>query len=261
MVGRFIIFSLPRCGSTTLQRLLNCHASVRCVGEPFHPHLGRYRQTATDSISLKKVLRKIWASYNGIRHTWELSGWPFAKESHLNEEILADRGHKIIFLNRRNSLRRIVSHHISAESQIWSIFDQNDREKMLHFKFKPIETAWVEHQLNTENRVVANYRRLLLESRVDFLEVWYEDLYDVGACAQPGLHALNGILAFLGYDPISEPNVLTRVAELFDVRNTKLNSAETYRLIPQIEAVERRFGSNESGWLFRESGDRLNTRH
>jgi hypothetical protein len=34
---KFLVFSLPRCGSTTLRRILNCHPRLRCLEEPFNP--------------------------------------------------------------------------------------------------------------------------------------------------------------------------------------------------------------------------------
>ncbi len=34
---QFLIFSLPRCGSTTLTRALNCYPGISCALEPFIP--------------------------------------------------------------------------------------------------------------------------------------------------------------------------------------------------------------------------------
>ena len=253
MKYRFVIFSLPRCGSTTLQRLLNCHEAIRCIGEPFHRQLGKFRQRVTDTASLTSALHEIWATHNGIRHTWELSGWPFPGGSRLNDELLLDPGHKIILLTRRNILRRIVSHHISSQTQIWSYFDESDREKVRRFKFKPIDFAWVEDQLAREPAAVGRCGELLARRGAGFVELTYERLYDRAASQCERLGAFNAVLTFLGYDAIVQPGALDRVAALFDERNTKLNSAETYHLIPNIEDVERTFGSEETGWLFRET--------
>lgn len=249
---RFVIFSLARCGSTTLMRLLRCHPKIRCLSEPFHPDR-EYLQRVKDSATLEIALREIWTTANGIRHVWNASGWPFPEGSNFNLQLLLNPGHKVVLLNRRNVLRRIISQHISAETRIWSVFDHTDRQKLLQFRFNPIEEEWVEYQLSCEKRNIENCRRLLLGSHADFLELWYEDLYNPAATGQSRTERLDAVIDFLGYDPITDEGSLTRIAELFDARNTRLNSPETYRLVPGIEEVERRFGSDETGWLFRES--------
>ena len=61
--------------------VLNCHPDIRCLREPFNPdqagntYLGRVH----DLGSLDVVLRHIWRGYNGVKHVWEPSGWPFGR--------------------------------------------------------------------------------------------------------------------------------------------------------------------------------------
>jgi hypothetical protein len=235
-------------------RLLKCHPEISCLSEPFHPDHGQYLLRAKDSSTLRIALQEIWTTASGIRHVWDASGWPFPKGSDLNQQLLLNSRHKIVLLNRRNTLRRIISQHISSEARVWSVFDHSDRQKILHYKFNPIVEEWVEYQLSCEKRNIENCRQLLLSSGADFLQLWYEEMYRPSATAQGRIDRLNSVIEFLGYDPIKDADSLARVDELFDGRNTKLNSAETYRLIPGIEAVERKFGSDEAGWLFRDSG-------
>jgi LPS sulfotransferase NodH len=249
---RFVIFSLPRSGSTTLQRLLNCHPAVQCIGEPFHPTLGAYSRRVRDETTLASAVREIWERRNGIRHTWELSGWPFAEAPHLNDKLVSMPDQKILFLVRNNILRRVVSHHISAQTQIWSYFGDDDRERLRQFDFAPIDASWIEENLAQEKTALDRYRDILSQ-RGDFVEIAYEKFYDSALDDAGRVQGLANIIEYLGHAPISNPETQARIVDLFDARRTKLNSFETYRRIPEIEAVEARFGSAETGWLFRDS--------
>jgi hypothetical protein len=78
---RFLLFSLPRSGSTTLWRILRCHPNVRCAFEPFNKDsvLGqKYAIGIEDEASLEVTLSKIWQDHDGIKHVWDYCGeWPF----------------------------------------------------------------------------------------------------------------------------------------------------------------------------------------
>jgi len=65
------------------------------------------------------------------------------------------------------------------------------------------------------------------------------------------LRKLNAIFSFLGYDEIKDETILEKMKTHFDPLNSKLNSEETYRLIPNIYEVERELGSPENGYLFK----------
>ena len=111
MPSRFLIMSLPRCGSTTLMNVLNCHPDIRCLREPFNPdqagntYLGRVH----DLGSLDVVLRHIWRCYNGVKHVWEPSGWPFGRGMGFNLALAMRPDVRILLLTRTNHLQRIVS--------------------------------------------------------------------------------------------------------------------------------------------------------
>jgi hypothetical protein len=72
---RFIIFSLPRCGSTTLARALNCYPGIRCALEPFIPE-NRPPESGTfgSADDLDAALTGIWAKHNGFKHVWYPTG-------------------------------------------------------------------------------------------------------------------------------------------------------------------------------------------
>jgi hypothetical protein len=249
--GRFVLFSLARSGSTTLAHLLNCHPDVNCLIEPFNERRcgSKYRRYLTDGRSLDAALEEIWKTHNGFKHVWDPSGWPFETDPHLNERILLRPHQQTLFLTRRNILRRIVSSQISEQLGVWTETDEF-RSKIQGFKFKPVDKNRVQSSLKAERRAVKRQRQLLADYRVNYLELAYEDLF-APATPRQQLDKLNDILAFLNKDRMTDERLLSQAAALFNPRNSKLNSHETYLLIPQIEEVEEQFGSDETGWLFK----------
>jgi hypothetical protein len=249
----FFVFSLPRCGSTTLRRLLNCHPRIRCLEEPFNPfnYGKKYVDQVTDPPSLDETLRGIWSTYNGIKHTWYPDGWPFNNKA-FNELLMLRRNQRVLYLNRRNLLRRLVSNHISNQTNVWGLFNEQDRERVARFKFAPINIAATKWRLDWERRMVAHYRQMLVNHGATFLELWYEDLYNPSIAPQDRFNGLDKIFAFLGEATIADESALAQVNKLFDSSRMKLNSIGTYLRIPGIEELEKQCGSDETGWLFKE---------
>lgn len=102
-----------------------------------------------------------------------------------------------------------------------------------------------------EREIIAGYKQHLSRHNADFLELWYEDLYESGLSAGEKLDRLNEVLRFLGKGPMTDEATASAANALFGPRNFKLNSPDTYRKIPGIDEIERQFGSDETGWLFK----------
>ncbi len=255
MKDRFLLFAIARSGCTTLMRLLNCHPEIRCIDEPFNLNnfQGQYFERVKDVASLDETLEDIWRCHNGIKHAWDPTGTPFTLRPYLNEHLVLRSDQKILFLNRRNTLRRIVSLRIAQQTQIWHVTNKSDRSRLANFEFQPINTSYLDMGcfLELEREIIASYKQLLTGHNADFLELWYEDLYESGLTAGEKLDRLNEILRFLGKSPITDEATVSAVNALFDPGNSKLNSPDTYRKIPGIDEVERQFGSDETGWLFK----------
>jgi hypothetical protein len=249
--NRFLIFALARTGSTTLMNVLNQHPSIRCLKEPFNPDNDHatYLQRVSDQASLFAVLEEVWQTYNGIKHVWHPSGWPFSQNSSFNNWLLT-AGCRVIFLHRANKLQRIVSSQISQQSGVYHIDDYSAREHLLRFQFAPLDTDWIAQQLWGEQKWLMEARQCLRECSLPFLELIYEELYTASLSAQGRLHKINQLLEFLDQPPF-EIQKSERVIELLDPKVGKLNSQEVYHRIPGIEEIEHRFGSDDTGWLFK----------
>jgi hypothetical protein len=248
-----LLFSLTRCGSTTLRHLLNCHPRIRCFEEPFNPfnYKGKYLKQVRDESSLDEILQEIGRRYNGIKHTWGLDGWPFP-DKELNTLLLLRPNQKVFYLRRRNLLRRRVSFHISNQTGIWGQFNEHDRKKLVDCQFAAMNVEATRWHLDWERRMLTYYRQLLTHNSSIFMDLWYEDLYNSEVAGRGKIEMLDNMFAFLGEGPIVEAGALERVRELFDASTMKLNSMETYLRIPGIEELDKQCGSDETGWLFKD---------
>jgi hypothetical protein len=255
-VAPLIIFSMARCGSTTLMRALNLYADIDCLIEPFTPaNEGRTYLGITTERGLSDALRQIWPHHNGIKHVWHPDGWPFTSAPRLNRRLLCDEGLRVVFLNRRNDLRRVVSAEMSKQTEVWSSFTPAQRERLRTFEFAPVPAAKVEHELGVGAAGVAELRESLPDDPTMVLELWYEDLFGDDLDLPERLARLAFVHGFLAGRPEPDPATDTappRAEQLLDPGRWRLNSLETYHRLPNVEELERRFGSDASGWLLDE---------
>lgn len=257
MADRFLLFSLPRCGSTTLMHMLNCHPEIRCSYEPFNENrtdIPNFKQIENRE-TLDAVLDQVWERYNGIKHVCVPAGWPFPAQPTLNRSLLLRAGQRVIFLHRRNLLQQIVSNEMAMQTRIVTIDRAEDRDRIAGFRFEPIKEKTVAQRLTIWKREIRNHREALLRHGIKFLELRYEELFDAAHTAMQRREMLEEVFLSLGRDPAAEGIDYVRIDALFDPARSKVNSADTYRLVPGIERIESLCGSWENGWLFR-TGDR-----
>lgn len=259
---RFIIFSLARCGSTTLMRALNCYPHVRCALEPFTPaNLSTPYRHITEAAALDKAFTELWRDHNGIKHVWHPAGWPFNGASDLNHRLLWHENAQIIFLDRRNSLQRVISAEISWQTSVWGRFTEEERQRVRKFNFQPISLVKVERQLNAMAVGLDQMRSTLHATAANYFEIWYEDLFGADVHLTDRLKLMDRLRTFIGASRKCDVRTDFAIANLLNPEKSKLNLTETYRRIPNIGDIERRFGCDENGWLFKESGDRTPLGH
>jgi hypothetical protein len=254
---RFLIFRGRVGGTTTLMRALNCYPGVQCALEPFTPeNLSTTYGNISDAETLDRVLAEIWREYNGIKHVWHPTGWPFGATLDLNHRLLRSNSAKIIFLSRRNELRRIVSGEMSWQTGVWGDFTEAERERVRGFDYKPLTPVNIEHQLRSVASGIAELRDTLRDAGVSFLELRYEDLFADDVYLAERLKVMDRLREFIGVSPEREVQTDFAVADLLNPTTSRLSLPETYLRIPNIDDIEHRFGSDESGWLFKGSGPR-----
>lgn len=247
---RFIIFCRARCGSTSLARALNCYPGVRCLIEPF-ALCAEYRGIS-DADTLDTALARIWRDHNGIKHVWAPGGWPFGGTCDLNRRLLRAPGAKVVLLTRRNALRRVVSSEMSMQTGVWTRRDEQEVAKARRFDFKPLDPERIAQQLQDDATIVAAFRTYLIEDGVTFCDLRYEELFGDRVHLTERLRVMERLRMFI--DAPAPRDVATdfEIAELLNPGKRKLNQPETYRRIPNIDEIEQLFGSEESGWLFKD---------
>ena len=100
---------------------------------------------------------------------------------------------------------------------------------------------------------MAHKDQVLINHRVDFINVYYEDVFGVDIQAAEQVRQVNRVLRFIGLDEM--PGNVPRTEEWREIMCRDLckwNSRETYEQLPGAWELELKVGSNENGWLFRE---------
>jgi len=96
---------------------------------------------------------------------------------------------------------------------------------------------------------VEQYREFLDAKRLEFHEIFYEDLFDAAVDSEGQVARVREISAYLGAGDPSE-EAWKRIRGLLDPGTTRLNSEETYRLIPNADEIDASFGGQADGRLF-----------
>lgn len=250
---RFVIFSLPRSGSTALCNTLDCHPAIRCVSEPFNSRRfnGRFHNPVKDERSLEECLDRIWAEWNGIKHVCDWTGWPFVHNPQINARILTRPGTRVLFLVRRNFLRRLLSWHLARQIGVWDGAKATAHSRLEQAQLKPLDSGWAREQIKQDRQAVENYSRLLAAHNVPVLEIAYEDFFGEDASDRDSLEQVNTVLRFLHFEQIDAEVFQDKWKLHFNNWSDRFCSVGAYRLIPGIERIEEEVGSNENGWLFR----------
>ena len=242
----FVLLAHARSGSTTLHHILNAHDDIRMAYEPFNPKREKwiqhnYHGQVTDDASLIQSLNEIYNYHNGAKHLiYQLS-------DHQNE-ILLGRDCRRIFLNRQNLLQTTVSGMIAEQTKKWA----GNRNEILTAWLEPLDLKEVGNRVNWLKKSISRYRRLMVDKGLEFLEVKYEDLYGPNLSLQQKLVKVDQIFHYLGAQAPSA-SARQRILEVLSPDANKINSTSTYQRIPNIEAIEKTFGNDATGFLFTES--------
>ncbi len=267
---RFIIITQGRTGGTTLQKILNIHPKINTIFEPFSPrkNIGisfsrKYLNENHEIASLvpkplvpeteyyhwvhqypisvlKKVLEEIHQEFNGIKHL--LYSLPYE----MNQYLLRQPEYKLIVLTRQNLLQQAISFNISNQSGEW----ETNQKKVIESQYVPINVQTLKDTIAQYQQEIKVYKVELQKMNRDFLEIHYEDIFNIDLSLEVKLEKVYQILNYLGFSWFEEEEQVNRVKDLLDPKKTKLNSHQTYLLIPNILEIEKELGCEETGYLF-----------
>jgi len=241
----YVIYSLPRCGSTSLAQALNRICPASCVIEPFNGNNygGRYVNIVREQ-GLNAAMDILSEEATGIKHVWNKYGWPFAGGMGANDSILTWPKVKIVLLTRRNVLRRIISNEIAAQCRVYQPTTPSKIAVRMEYVFSPVDISKVKAIISDEAKVLDNRRARLVAAKQEWIEVHYESLYANSEPIRSRLDCFSEIARFLGYP---KPLVFDDIIQ----QPTECTSEMLYRKIPNIGDVERECGAVETGFLFR----------
>lgn len=254
-VARFLLFAHSRTGSTTLQRILESHPDVRMLGEPFNPMIpknnpgGRYNYLyeSDDESTLQRCLDSMFHYYTGVRHLMpgippegRVKRWDVER---INRQILRQPVRRIV-LTRRNLLQSRVSAALSLQTRVWQR-DQGSHQR----GFEPLDVDDLALRIRWLREDIEQYRSFMRENHLAFREIAYEDLFAPAVAEADQVARIRELFEYVG---ASEPDesVWRKIHDLLDPGRSKLNSAETYRLIPNADEIEAKLGGLQNGHLF-----------
>lgn len=254
---RVVIFGHARSGSTALFWALHMHPLMQMILEPFHESREtwagshkNYRKNIASADDLKNALNEIYRNHTGFKTLC------YQLPRKLNEILLSETREqdRIIFIHRKNVLQAAVSLWISLQSNLWNVVEaipeigdngaMHNALKQHHFG--PIDPQLLVQSMVVFKRTKIHYQNFLFENKKMFLTVAYEELF---LESQPERQRqIKKVYDFLGLF-VPQREALKKIEDLFTPKH-KMNNVNTYRLIPNIDVIEKMLGNAENGYLF-----------
>lgn len=244
---KFIIYSLGRSGSTSLGILVNELSSGACCTEPFNTGANgeKYRALAL-SQGLPTAVKAIHADgFSGFKHVWDPRGWPFPDGSALNKEVLGLNDYSVVFLYRRNILKRLLSWEIANQTKLWQGRTSAHLKRRRKHTYTEINSAYLRKELDIEQAALEAVKEELARRTGPYLKVCYEDVFAPDQASS--LRELRRVLDFIGLDGKEQSD--RKLGALWS-DGGQCKSEEIYRLIPGIDRLNSDLGSAETGYLF-----------
>lgn len=239
---KFIIFGQARSGTTTLLEIMKLHPEVKAIAEPFNKTRGswgkQYLVDNQDSSQIAVALRVLDNEVNGFKHLVEQASFEG------NCKII-NSTNCVISIHRKNHLQAVLSNFICEQTKHW----RTDKQLVLNHKFKAIDLEHFQNALSWQKTKFTPYYEILMQRRHQAL--LYEDFYSAELTPQTKLAEVQKIFTFIGLNRVADGSIINKILNLLDPKNSKLNSQESYRLIPNIDEIES-LGSPENGYLFTE---------
>jgi hypothetical protein len=227
----FIIFADARTGSTTLASVLHDSTGM-IMSEPFNAKRGPLQR---NEAGVRHLLHYLMDRKAGAKHLSCHLGIS------LNALLLREPRVKVILLKRRNVLQQAVSFYLSYLSGATRAANWHDpsraAEAARETTIDLVKLQRLEGGILTRCAAADE----ITAGRDHVIPVTYESLY-----YDRPQETLNDILAFLTLPPIKAASAsLRKITE-----GERVTSADTYRLIRNINQVEDLFGGGALGHLF-----------
>ncbi len=243
---KVLLFAHPRCGSSNVYQILQLHPALDILEEPFNenfvswaPENRDYRALVHDIPSLEEQLADIFMQFDGLKVL------NYQLRDELIEHLLLRSDLRVVFMRRRNVLQAVVSNLIAEQTHLWKKWNMTRSLASHYAGLQPLDLVDVQTRVDTVVHHM-EWCAAVLDRRANgsVLQIEYERFF----FAPPDEQAskVEGLWRFLEVEPIPA----TDLDYYLRPELTKLNSAATYRLLPNADELNALCGSDHNGWLF-----------
>lgn len=243
---RVILFAHPRSGSSSLYEILQLHPDLQILEEPFNEHFTdwdpgnkNYRALIDDIPSLDGQLAEIFTTHNGLKVL------DYQLPDDLAVHLLQCSDCKIIFLRRRNLLQSVVSVLIAEQTRLWKRWEMTRSLEDTYRHLRPLDIPDIQRRLR-ELKDRLDFFEAIVDARPDraTIKLAYEDLYFAPPARRE--QQIAAIWKWLGLPPLAPE----RYQDYLRPEAAKINSAETYALLPNARDIQQLCGNDVTGWLY-----------
>lgn len=235
----FIIFSVPRCGSTALLGALNLIPGVHAANQP------RFDDIQPDAEAVFARVTTLLSEYSGFEHVFDPIGYPFryidwatieemeqdaALWAELNSVILNYPGVRIVFLRRRSGFQRIVSELVARTRQHWGYY----KTAISKVSLEALDEDLVRWYLENTPRIEERLRNAITTNPV--FDVSYEEFLGSDVRMYDRIERFREIVDFLQIKAPADVFSSEELALLLRP-SAKLNDADTFDRIPNYREL------------------------
>lgn len=244
---KLIFLAHPRSGSSSLYQILQLHPELNILEEPFNegfaawsPDGKTYLDRLVDLPAFEEVLAEIFASYNGLKLL------NYQLDDYLNTYLFEREDFLFIFLRRRNILQSVVSCMVADQTGLWKKWEMKKSFEEYYRHLEPLDISAIQKDVG-EIAWQLEDQEAQLDRRPagTVLKFIYEDLFFCRLAEQR--RQIETIWSFLGLSPLEND----LVDYYLSPRQVKINTEETYRLIPNAAEIDATCGNDRTGWLFK----------
>jgi|GEM_PF-1747017 len=243
---RVVFFAHPRSGSSSLYQILQLHPALNILEEPFHENFTRwypeqknYHDLVRNIPSLDAQLVDIFSTYNGIK----VLDYQLPRD--LAVHLLQRRDCKFIFLRRKNLLQSVVSVLIAEQTQLWKKWEMTKPLEEYYRNIQPLDVHDIQQRV-TYLKERLDFFESVIDARPEdtAIKLTYESIYFAPPVQRDAQIA--AIWNFLKIAPIES----AQLQYYLRPEEVKINSAETYAMVPNAQDVQQFCGNDVTGWLY-----------
>ncbi|MEY2424941.1 MAG: Stf0 sulfotransferase [Actinomycetota bacterium] len=239
---RVVVLAHPR--SNSLVEILDRHPALSIINEPFNENFASWGDGNADYLGrvaagedFDDLIDELFAEFTGLKElSYQLDDDQLAR-------LVRRPNVRVIALRRRNVLQTAVSQLIAEQTDLWKTWDADGSLEDHYRALTPLDFDLITDRMRWTIAEVARVEAALSEvDSARVLRVGYEDLYFVPQSTQD--EWLAGLWSFLDLPRADDPEIAHFLSAA-----VKQARPSTYGRLPNLEAIEARFGNDATGHL------------